>query len=117
MKSIQQGSVYILTNPCFKNDWIKIGKSLKPIDPLFKELHNNTRVPLSFEIFATMKTTRYNEAEKLIHDRIDDIRYRPRKRRKFFNITPEKALRIFIEVAESIADAEIIRYKDNKPLL
>lgn len=26
------GYVYILTNPSFKEDWVKIGKSLRPVD-------------------------------------------------------------------------------------
>ena len=44
----EPGYVYILTN-----------------DVRSKEL-DNTAVPLPFEIFATMKTTKYNEVEKLV---------------------------------------------------
>ena len=51
----KQGYVYILTNPSFKEDWVKIGKSARPVDVRSKEL-DNTAVPLPFEIFATMKT-------------------------------------------------------------
>ena len=51
----KQGYVYILTNPSFKEDWVKIGKSSRPVDVRSKEL-DNTAVPLPFEIFATMKT-------------------------------------------------------------
>lgn len=54
MKTNEQGYVYILTNPCFKEDWGKIGKSVRPVDVRLKEL-DNTAVPLPFEIFATMK--------------------------------------------------------------
>ncbi len=28
----KQGYVYILTNPSFKEDWVKIGKSSRPVD-------------------------------------------------------------------------------------
>ena len=28
------GYVYILTNPSFKEDWVKIGKSSRPVDVL-----------------------------------------------------------------------------------
>lgn len=52
---MDKGYVYILTNPSFKEDWIKIGKSSRPVDIRSKEL-DNTAVPLPFEIFATMKT-------------------------------------------------------------
>ena len=61
----EPGYVYILTNPSFREDWVKIGKSSRPVDVRSKEL-DNTAVPLPFEIFATMKTTKYNEVEKLV---------------------------------------------------
>ena len=60
------GYVYILTNPSFREDWVKIGKSSRPVDIRSKEL-DNTAVPLPFEIYATMKTTKFNEVEKLGH--------------------------------------------------
>ena len=65
-KEDAQGYVYILTNPSFKEDWVKIGKSSRPVDVRSKEL-DNTAVPLPFEIFATLKTAKYNEVEKLVH--------------------------------------------------
>ena len=34
------GYVYILTNPNFKEDWIKIGKSSRTVDVRSKELGN-----------------------------------------------------------------------------
>lgn len=37
--------VYILTNPSFREDWVKIGKSSRPVDVRSKEL-DNTAVPL-----------------------------------------------------------------------
>lgn len=33
----KQGFVYILNNPSFKEDWVKIGKSSRPVDGLFKK--------------------------------------------------------------------------------
>lgn len=38
------GYVYILTNPSFREDWVKIGKSSRPVDVRSKEL-DNTAVP------------------------------------------------------------------------
>ena len=49
---------------------MKIGKSSRPVDIRSKEL-DNTAVPLPFEIYATMKTTKFNEVEKLVHKSID----------------------------------------------
>ena len=54
MSNKEPGYVYILTNPSFREDWVKIGKSSRPVDVRSKEL-DNTAVPLPFEIFATMK--------------------------------------------------------------
>ena len=55
MDNKELGYVYILTNPSFREDWVKIGKSSRPVDVRSKEL-DNTAVPLPFEIFATIKT-------------------------------------------------------------
>lgn len=62
----EPGYVYILTNPCFREDWVKIGKSSRPIDIRSMGL-DNTPVPLPFERYTTLKTVKYDEAEKLIH--------------------------------------------------
>ena len=107
MKPTEQGYVYILTNPSFKEDWVKIGKSSRPVDIRSKEL-DNTAVPLPFEIFATMKTSKYNEVEKLVHktiDRLTDLRIR--QNREFFNVAPQMALDIFRDIAMTIDDAEM----------
>ena len=113
---MDKGYVYILTNPSFKEDWIKIGKSSRPVDIRSKEL-DNTAVPLPFEIFATMKTCKYHEVELLVHktiDRLTDLRIR--QNREFFNVAPQVALDILRDVATTIDDAEIILYCDNKPI-
>ena len=106
------GYVYILTNPSFKEDWIKIGKSYRPVDIRSKEL-DNTAVPLPFEIFATIKTVKYNEVEKLIHktiDRLTDLRIR--QNREFFNVAPQVALDLIRDIALTIDDAVIDEYNN-----
>ena len=116
MSTKAPGFVYILTNPSFREDWVKIGKSSRPLDVRSKEL-DNSAVPLPFEIFATMKTTKFNEVEKLIHktiDRLTDLRIR--QNREFFNVDPEMALEIFRDIATTIDDAEVTLYQDNQPI-
>ena len=49
MANKEPGYVYILTNPSFREDWVKIGKSSRPVDVRSKEL-DNTAVPLHFWI-------------------------------------------------------------------
>ena len=117
MSNKEPGYVYILTNPSFREDWVKIGKSSRPVDVRSKEL-DNTAVPLPFEIFATMKTVKYNEVEKLVHktiDRLTDLRIR--QNREFFNVAPQLALDIFRDIASTIDDAEVILYENSKPIV
>lgn len=116
MQPKEPGYVYILTNPSFREDWVKIGKSSRPVDVRSKEL-DNTAVPLPFEIFATMKTAKYNEVEKLVHktiDRLTDLRIR--QNREFFNVAPQIALDIFRDIAGTIDDAVVTLYEDNHPI-
>ena len=117
MATKEPGYVYILTNPSFREDWVKIGKSSRPVDIRSKEL-DNTAVPLPFEIFATLKTVKYDIVEKKIHkaiDRLTDLRIR--QNREFFNIKPELALEILRDEAMVLDDAEVTLYKDNKPIV
>lgn len=101
------GFVYILTNPSFREDCVKIWKSTRPVDVRSKEL-DNTAVPLPFEIYATLKTSKYEQVEKLVHktiDRLTDLRIRPN--REFFNVQPHVALDILKDIATTIDDAVI----------
>ena len=96
----EPGYVYILTNPSFREDWVKIGKSSRPVDVRSKEL-DNTAVPLPFEIYATIRTVKYNDVEKHVHkiiDRLTDLRIR--QNREFFNVAPQIALDIFYDIAK-----------------
>ena len=109
------GYVYILTNPSFRDNWVKIGKSARPVDVRSKEL-DNTAVPLPFEPYAELKTEKYAEAVIQIHRMIDLVNpsVRIRKGREFFNVTPEVALRILEQCALTLDDAEIRIYEHNQ---
>ncbi len=112
----EPGFVYILTNPSFREDWVKIGKSSRPVNVRSKEL-DNTAVPLPFGIFATLQTVKYDKVEKLVHktiDRLTDLRIR--QNREFFNVAPQIALDIFRDIAQTIDDAIVTEYEDNKPV-
>ena len=103
------GYVYILTNPSFREDWVKIGKSSRPVDVRAKEL-DNTAVPLPYDIYAILRTTKFNEVERLVHktiDRLTDLRIR--QGREFFNIKPAQALDILRDISLTLDDAVILR--------
>lgn len=111
MEEKKQGYVYILTNPSFREDWVKIGKTSKSVEQRVKDL-DGTAVPLPFQIYATLKTSKYAQAEKVIHETIDSLTdKRIRQNREFFNITPREALAIFKRLATMLDDAEIVEYQ------
>lgn len=115
MDKKEKGFVYILTNKSFRDDWVKIGKSSRPVDVRSKEL-DNTAVPLPFDIFATIQTEKYAKIEKIIHkqiDRLTDLRIR--QNREFFNVHPDQALEILLDLAEAFEDAVVMKYEDGKP--
>ena len=117
MENNEPGYVYILTNPSFREDWVKIGKSSRPVDVRSKEL-DNTAVPLPFEIYATLRTVKYSKVEEQIHkqiDRLTDLRIR--QNREFFNIPPSVALDIMRDIADLLDDAELSVYVDGKPVV
>lgn len=103
----KKGYVYILTNPSFREDWVKIGKTDREVNIRSKEL-DNTAIPLPFEIYATIKTSKYEILEKQIHKILTELAdKRIRKGREFFNIKPEDALTYVKGIAEMLDDAEI----------
>ncbi len=106
MEKKEPGYVYILTNPSFREDWVKIGMT-QNIEERLRTL-DTTALPLPFKKYATLKTVKYQVAEKHVHHYIERFtNLRIRANREFFNVTPEEALSIFREVAELLDDAEI----------
>lgn len=114
MEDKKQGYVYILTNPSFREDWVKIGKSSKSVEQRVKEL-DGTAVPLPFKIYATLKTSKYSQVEKAVHETIDSLTdKRIRQNREFFNITPREALNILKRFSTMLEDAEIKEYEQDE---
>ena len=106
------GFVYILTHRCFKDGIVKIGRTKGEVEKRNKELFS-TELPWPFDTYATLKTSRFVETEKLIHYFLDAKRINPK--REFFSISPEKALEIFYRVREVLPDCEIFDdYKREK---
>ncbi len=103
-----EGVVYILTNPAFKTFYIKIGFTTN-LKIRLNDLYN-TSVPLRFKVYALMKTTKYKQAEKMIHSafkasRIGDDR-------EFFMLKPEEALEQMKIVAEGL-EAKVVMFDED----
>ena len=111
-KEPQEGYVYILTNPSFREDWVKIGRT-QNMEERLRTL-DTTALPLPFKKYATLKTVKYQAAEKHVHHYIETFtNLRIRDKREFFNVKPEQALKIFCEVAELLEDAIVTKYDED----
>ena len=111
MADKQPGFVYILTNPSFREDWVKIGMT-QNMEERLKTL-DTTALPLPFKKYATLQTSKYEKAEKHVHHFIETFtNLRIRDKREFFNVKPEQALKIFGEVAELLDDAIVTKYDE-----
>ena len=104
----EPGYVYILTNPSFKDDIVKIGLTSGTVEKRMKELQT-TGVPTPFEKYASIKTVKYQEVERFMHHSLSLLSEgsRVNENREFFRIGPEKALSFMMEIAELLDDAEI----------
>ena len=104
----EPGYVYILTNPSFKDDIVKIGLTSGTVEKRMKELHT-TGVPTPFEKYASIKTRKYEEVERFMHHSLSLLceGSRVNDNREFFCIGTEKALSFMMEIAELLDDAEI----------
>lgn len=107
MAKDENGFVYILTNPSFKDNWIKIGCTEKLPQVRSKEL-SNTAVPFPFHVYGSLETKKYKDAEKLAHNWFSS--YRINENREFFLIDPEKAMDLFKSLADFIKEGTIVHY-------
>lgn len=81
--SHQTGSVYFLTNPCFKEHWVKIGVTTRNVKNRVREF--NTAVPENFHIVLDISCENPYAVEQDIHKALDG--YRPNKKKEYFLIT------------------------------
>jgi hypothetical protein len=79
-------SVYVLKNPSYPPNLLKIGKTTRDIKQRVKELSKPTGVPTSFVVVMIIRINNSNELEKLIHTRLAELR-KPNK--EFFEISEE----------------------------
>lgn len=106
---MQKGFVYILTNPSYKDNIIKIGYTVN----LKKRLAalDKTGVPTPFEPYMTVETSKYKALESVIHRELDKLTdFRTRNNREFFEIDPVDAADLLKNLSRLIDDAEIVEY-------
>lgn len=112
-RKTNEGYVYILTHPCFLPNIVKIGKTQGAVEDRAKQLFT-TALPKEFNIYATLRTSKFSETEELIHDYFNASRISPK--REFFKISPEEALAVFYKVKRILSDGEVTEdFKKQKP--
>jgi T5orf172 domain len=99
------GYVYILTNPVYPG-LVKVGKTCRDVRERRDELYT-TGVPLPFDIYATFKTTKYNELEEYLHRNLTG---RINENREFFKIDPEEIMDLVCDLAPLLPDFEVETY-------
>lgn len=116
---MENGIVYILTNPCL-DGWVKIGMTERnDIEQRLQELNSPTNIPLSYRCYAIYEVENPLEVEKRIHsiiDRVDDSLHAREqlengriREREFFKISPETAYGIFKDVAAIKGNSEKLK--------
>ena len=113
------GFVYILKNPSFGDEWVKIGRTNQDdIMIRVNQLNNSEATPFGFRIYATYEVEDEKTMEREIHNLIDEIHYELRAReiiyghprtKEFFNVTPEKAYNIFKSIATMRGDIDKLK--------
>lgn len=106
---MQKGFVYILTNPSYKDNIIKIGYTID-LKQRLAQL-DRTGVPTPFEPYMTVETAKYKELERVIHHELDKLTdFRTRETREFFEIDPIDAADLLKNLAQLLDDAQIVEY-------
>lgn len=113
------GFVYILKNPSFGDEWVKIGKTNQDdIMTRVNQLNGSEATPFGFRIYATYEVDDATIIEREIHKLFDEIHYELRAReivyghlrtKEFFNVTPEKAYNIFKSIAIMRGDIDKLK--------
>lgn len=95
-----KGYIYIMTNPGYKDELVKIGYAEDP-EKRRKELSKKSCVPADFEIYATYEVNEKLKDKKL-HEMIDqlnpDLRFR--SNREFYQMPGEDAYNMLQAIAE-----------------
>lgn len=106
---MNKGFVYILTNPSYKDNIIKIGFTTNLKNRLSQL--DKTGVPMPFDPYMTVETAKYKQLEKVIHHELDKLTdFRTRQNREFFEIDPVDAADLLKNLAQLLDDAEIVEY-------
>ena len=101
------GYIYILTNPSFKDTFLKIGKTKRTPQERAEELSRATGVAMPFKVEHSRKFIDCNIAETLVHDALKE--YRSSSIKEFF----EAPIHIAIQVIDNLAIQDLQQQLDS----
>jgi len=92
------GYIYIMTNPSFKEDWVKIEVSYQEtVSSTGFELDD--KVPLHYCVFATLKIEEYMKAIEILSEYKRQCMLEKKNSGSFFNSMPQQSLEALCDIA------------------
>lgn len=91
-RSSYPGYVYVLANPSYRRNVVKIGMTTRDPEERARELSQSTGVPQPFVVAFKARVPDCREAERRIHDQL--MENRVNSSREFFEIDVQKAVSV-----------------------
>lgn len=109
---MNQGKVYIMRNPAFKDNILKVGKTTRTSEERAKELGKPTGVPDNFIVLHEQTFEDCDKAENDIHELLKPYRYRLNK--EFFEVDLAIAVRFLddLKIKELEEKIRILELKE-----
>ena len=104
-----KGIIYILTNPMFKDNVIKIGQT-KNLEQRLKDLSKETGTPCPFECFAAFEIENYLKAEQFLHTVLHSTGIHTDKehlKKEFYRLPPADAYKTLKKMVDLLGGHEI----------
>lgn len=95
--SENEGFVYIMVSPALKEDFLKIGKTIRSPQKRAQEISTGTGVPLRFYVVFQVMVSDCHQVEKLVHTELAS--HRSTSSREFFEISLDKAIEAIRAIA------------------
>jgi hypothetical protein len=101
------GWVYIMRNPAFRGNPLKIGRTSRAPMERASELGASTSVPSDFELVYFVHVRDQHEAEKFAHEILAS--YRKTKRKEFFDVPLSRAIEALDQAAAHFPIPHVIK--------
>lgn len=104
-----RGIIYILTNPMFRENVIKIGQT-KNLEKRLRDLGKETGTPCPFECFAAFEIENYLKAEQFLHSILHTTGTHTDKehlKKEFYRLSPTSAYKTLKKMVDLLGGHEI----------